>query len=146
MDDRPKCAGVDPELFHLYTERLEAAKFCEQCPVQSQCLQDALATHTVDSVRAGYWFGKDGTYRKIRMKKPPEPLGFALQPDEYTLEKRLFRYAAVTVPTRHQVWQPGPVCQSNSRRHGDPCKDDHCRILYNAYQARHRRLREGKAA
>lgn len=63
------CAGQDPELF--FSDRdlsLNAAakRVCSICPVQTECLRDALDTHEEWGVRGGVNFANREEVRALR--------------------------------------------------------------------------------
>jgi WhiB family redox-sensing transcriptional regulator len=68
--DRAACRDTNPELFFpigttgLAIDQIDAAKaVCEQCPVQRECLEFALATNQ----EAGVWGGTtEDERRKLR--------------------------------------------------------------------------------
>lgn len=63
------CAQVDPELFFpdKSGSSTYAKKICNSCPVQRQCLQEALATEE----DWGVWGGVSGRARR-KFRKPRE--------------------------------------------------------------------------
>lgn len=67
--DNAACAGQDPELF--FSDRdlsLNAAakRVCAICPVQTECLRDALATEEQYGVRGGVNFANHEEVRALR--------------------------------------------------------------------------------
>jgi hypothetical protein len=55
------CRGVDPEAFYApdAATRSLVERICGNCPVQTRCRMEALATGEAWSFRGGEWFGAD---------------------------------------------------------------------------------------
>lgn len=63
--ERGACVGEDPRLFDADSDHVEAAKICQACPVQTECLKYAL-----DNLEDGYWAGTTRTDREdIRYRR-----------------------------------------------------------------------------
>jgi WhiB family transcriptional regulator, redox-sensing transcriptional regulator len=69
------CAQTDPELFFPsdgVSHAQIARRICTQCPVRTECLQDALADRTVDDefgIRAGIGPKKRAAMRRAAAKQ-----------------------------------------------------------------------------
>lgn len=63
------CAGGDPDrLFVTGAAQREAARLCRGCPVQMECLADALD----NQVEFGVWGGLTERQRRALLKRRPE--------------------------------------------------------------------------
>lgn len=70
--DRALCAtafaGQDLWFSEHLSDRIEAKKVCEECPVRAACLEHALTLPLLPT--AGVWAGKsDRTIRRIRSER-----------------------------------------------------------------------------
>lgn len=62
---RAACRDMEPGFFFTAGAGIEAAKrFCKACPVQQECLDDALALEEVYTARYGVWGGLGPQDRK----------------------------------------------------------------------------------
>lgn len=63
--DYALCPEVDPEVFFGRGQYLIAKRICNQCPVATECLEDALVNET----EFGTWGGTTGPERLVMLRE-----------------------------------------------------------------------------